>query len=327
MPSRDWKEVIPEGEAAHLEELAAVVQKLQQPPQRALHAKGTAGAEGEFTVGEVPEDARIGIFAKPGTYKAYVRFSNGASRRQKDQVGDVRGVAVKLIGVPGKKLIPGLENAPTQDFLLIKSSTQPFKNADEFVWLLGAAKSPALLPFKLIGRFGLRAFSILGRLARSLGMPSSLASTSFFSALPIRWGDFAVRYSLVPTSAADGAGGKSPDHLGEELTTRLAGGPLVWDFRLQFFVDEQKTPIEDASREWDSPWVTVGRLTLPKQELSSPRGKKLAEFIERLSFDPWHAPEEFRPLGNMMRARNAAYRLSTQARQAAPEPDGTEAFS
>jgi hypothetical protein len=27
-----------------------------------------------------------------------------------------------------------------------------------------------------------------------------------------------------------------------------------------------------------------------------------------------------KPLGNMMRARNAAYRMSTQARGAAPEP-------
>ena len=32
------------------------------------------------------------------------------------------------------------------------------------------------------------------------------------------------------------------------------------------------------------------------------------------------APEEFRPLGAMMRARNVTYRVSTQNRQAAPEP-------
>jgi len=33
----------------------------------------------------------------------------------------VRGLAVKVLGVPGKKLIPGLEAAPTQDFLAIHS--------------------------------------------------------------------------------------------------------------------------------------------------------------------------------------------------------------
>ena len=46
-----------------------------------------------------------------------------------------------------------------------------------------------------------------------------------------------------------------------------------------------------------------------------------------MSFDPWHAPEDYRPLGNMMRARNPAYRLSTIERQAAaPEPNGTESL-
>src|SRR5258705_11369668 len=120
MPATDWKEVIPEGEAAHLEELAQVVLAMQREntrdgkPARALHAKGNAGAEGELTVGEAPPEARVGIFAQPGKYRAYVRFSNGAGRRQKDQVGDVRGMAVKLVGVPGKKLIPGLASDPTQ---------------------------------------------------------------------------------------------------------------------------------------------------------------------------------------------------------------------
>jgi hypothetical protein len=46
----------------------------------------------------------------------------------------------------------------------------------------------------------------------------------------------------------------------------------------------------------------------------------VAALVESLSFDPWHALECFRPLGHMMRARNHAYRVSTQARNAAPEP-------
>jgi len=43
--------------------------------------------------------------------------------------------------------------------------------------------------------------------------------------------------------------------------------------------------------------------------------------IEGFSFDPWHALVEHRPLGNVMRARNMAYRASTQARAAVPEPE------
>jgi hypothetical protein len=117
--------------------------------------------------------------------------------------------------------------------------------------------------------------------------------------------------------------------LREELAARLAEGPVSYDLKVQFFEDERRTPIEDASRAWseaDAPFIPLARLTLPKQDIDSPRGRKLAEYVESLSFDPWHALEELRPLGNMMRARNVAYRLSTQERGAAKEPDGSERF-
>jgi hypothetical protein len=182
------------------------------------------------------------------------------------------------------------------------------------------------LPFKLIGHFGLRGLAILKRLAGGLGLPPSVATTAYFSALPIRWGAHAVRFSFAPLESAAGKPGPAPEYLHDELTARLSRGAVAWDFRVQFFVDEKSTPIEDASVEWTAPWITVGRLTLPQQDLASPRGQKLAAFVEQLSFDPWHAPEEFRPLGNMMRARNAAYRVSTGERHAAAEPDGSERF-
>jgi hypothetical protein len=133
-----------------------------------------------------------------------------------------------------------------------------------------------------------------------------------------------VHYALTPHAQA-APGAKRPGDLGAELADRLTRGPVSYDLQVQFFVDATRTPIEDASVEWreaDAPFVTVGHLTLKSQDPRSEKGKRLAEYIETLSFDPWHAPVEFRPLGNMMRARNAAYRLSTQARKAAPEPDG-----
>ena len=333
-PSTEWKETIPADEPARLEALAQRLRELQRKhaedgrPLRALHAKGNAGVAATFTVpSELPEHARVGLFARPATFEAYVRFSNGAGRRQHDAKGDVRGMAVKLLGVPGKKLIPGLEDATTQDFLLIRTPSTPFRDADEFVWLVAAAERPALLLPRAIARFGVgRAFRLLQQLARGLSAPmTSVATTRYFSALPIRFGAYAVRYALEPTSAAEPPAPlrRSPDQLRDELAARLARGPVEYDFRVQFFVDEARTPIEDASRDWDerdAPYLTVGRLTLPAQELDSARGRELAALIETLSFDPWHALEELRPLGNMMRARNHAYRLSTELRGAAREP-------
>lgn len=339
-PATNWQEQIPEGEAAQHERFAEQIRDMQRknakgrPPLRALHAKGQAGLEAEFTVLDgLPDYARAGVFAKPGTYRAWVRFSNGEGRRHSDAKPDVRGVAVKVVGVPGRKLIPGLEDAKTQDFLMIRKPSQPFRSADEFVWLLGAMSNPALLVPRLLGRFGpRRGFGILRELVQGLSLKTvSFATSRYFSALPIRFGACAVHYALEPVAVAEPGAkpGKGPDHLAAELASRLAAGPVVYDFRVQFFRDEATTPIEDASKEWreqDAPFVTVARLTLAPQSPESPRGRRVAEFVEKLSFDPWHATEDLRPLGNMMRARNAAYRLSTQERGAAPEPDGTESF-
>jgi hypothetical protein len=111
--------------------------------------------------------------------------------------------------------------------------------------------------------------------------------------------------------------------LREELATRLASQDVAFDFRVQFFVDEALTPIEDMSAVWTedaSPPVTVGRLTIPAQDVTGERGRKIAARVDAMSFDPWHALVAHRPLGNVMRARNFAYRVSTRERNASGEP-------
>ena len=107
-PRTDWKEQILPDEAERFERLAV---ELRDTPKRApgeklraLHAKGVAGVRAELIVrDDVPALARVGIFAQPGTYRAYVRFSNGAAVPQPDSKPDVRGLAVKVLGVPGTK--------------------------------------------------------------------------------------------------------------------------------------------------------------------------------------------------------------------------------
>lgn len=339
-PATDWKEVVPEGEAERLAGYAEQLRALQRrrarrrPVARGLHAKAQAGLEAEFTVlSDLPAHARVGLFAAAKTYRAYVRYSNGAGVRQADAKPDVRGIAIKVVGVPGKKIIPGLEDAKTQDFLMIRTPATPFRSADEFVWFVLAAVQPATLLPRALLRFGpLRTLAIVRQITKGLAAPAlSLAATRYFSAAGIQFGAYAVRCALEPTVAAGPALNlsASPEALREDLLARLVAGPVVYDFRVQFFVDERRTPIEDAAREWreaDAPFVTVARLTLPRQDPESPRGRRIGEWVETLSFDPWHALEAHRPLGNLMRARNHAYRLSTAERGAASEPDGSERF-
>jgi len=339
-PSTQWKETIPAGEEARHVGYAEALRAIQREraasgkASRALHAKGY-GVEGELTVlGDLPDHARAGLFAKPATYRAYVRYSNGDGRRQRDTKEDVRGLAVKVVGVEGKKIIPGMEQEKTQDFLLIRTPAIPFRDADEFIAVVTAAQStPLLLLPRILGRLGVgRTFALLSQLARGMkGTMTPLAMTPYFSAAPVCCGAYAVHYALAPHDPPGpyAPNGTSPDWLRDDLALRLAEKPVVYDLRLQFYVDDTRTPIEDASVEWkeeDAPFVTVARLTLPVQDLGSPRGKKIADYVESLSFDPWHALEAHRPLGNVMRARNQAYRLSTGERGAAKEPDGTERF-
>lgn len=337
-PSTDWRETIPPGEEAILLRHAEALRDLQRAhtrksgPGRALHRKGHAGVRAEVTPRpDLPAHLRVGMFAEPRTYPAYVRFSNGSGALQRDGKGDVRGVALKVVGAPGKKLIPGMEDAKTQDFLMIRTPSTPFRDATEFVGVVRGASDPRAL-FELGREIGFgRLFAILRRLAGGLGEPvTTMAGLRYYSALPIRFGEYAAHYAFWPAGPVDMAPRGSGTHaLRDDLVARLREAPLRFDLLVQLFVDEERTPIEDASVEWresDSPFVPVADVVIPRQDLWSEAGRRVEDFVERLSFDPWHAPVDFRPLGNMMRARSHAYRLSVTERGAAPEPDGTERF-
>ena len=332
-PSKDWKENVAANEDERFLAYAQRFRTRQRQiagsakARRALHAKGL-GVAATFTVlPDLPAHARAGMFAQPRDYRAYVRFSNGSGRSQHDKVPDVRGIAIKVIGVPGKKIIPGLENASTQDFLLVRSRSIPFRDARELTEIATAGSMPAIL-FRAVTRIGpARGLALLKKLKSGLSEPmTSLATTQFFSPVPIRAGDYAARFDLVPHAQHDGKSldRVAPDHLVEELSGRLRGGPISYDFRMQYFVDEKQTPIEDPTVEWSdavAPPVTVARLVIPQTDLSADAAKQVQALVDQLAFDPWHALVEHRPLGELMRARNHAYRLSGEERGVAPEPE------
>lgn len=337
-PSSSWSESIPDGEAAEHEALAARLVALQRrratqnPLGRTLHYKAHGAPTGWLEVlPDLPAWARVGIFAKPSRHDVVVRFSNGNGAPLKDNAPDARGMAVKVLGVPGKKLIPGMEDATTQDFLGILNPTMPLATPAEFVALVEAsAGSPLLLLPKIIGIVGLgRTGPTLKKLQAGLSRPvPSMCEMTWQTPVPIRWGEMAVKYSFVPVHSrapASPVDAKDPDRLRSDLTARLLADEVVFELRIQPFVDAQRTPIEDPTVLWDesvSPWVPVARLRLPKQDLASAEAERIAAEVEKMSFDPWHAPVEFRPLGAINRARAVAYRESVKSRGCAPEPVG-----
>jgi hypothetical protein len=324
-PSKDWKETVAADEKERFEQYAQVLAGLQKARAektgsmaRALHAKQHAGLRAEVEIETLPEHLRVGVFAAPKKYEAYVRFSNGSGARDSDKKPDLRGLAIKLMGVSGKKLIPGMEDEKTQDFLFINTPSLAFKTVDEFVFFMQASTSQALLPFRLFGRYGFGTFAFFKRLLAAARAVPSLATEKYWSVAPVRFGDFAVRLSLVPEQ-------KDPPpsttaNLRAELETRIKEKPLVWELRGQLFVNDEKTPIEDTSVAWseaDAPPFPLAKLTIPKQDPA-----ETFELVEKLAFDPWHAAEELRPLGAAMRARSPAYRESQKTRGATKEPGG-----
>jgi hypothetical protein len=104
-------------------------------------------------------------------------------------------------------------------------------------------------------------------------------------------------------------------YLAERLSAHLAREAAEFDFFVQFQTDSRKMPIEDASVEWrerDSPYRHVARIRIPVQAVDGPGA---AASCEDMSFNPWHALPEHRPLGGFNRARRDIYRAMASFRQ------------
>ena len=138
-----------------------------------------------------------------------------------------------------------------------------------------------------------------------------------FSAAPMACGRYAVRVRLVPAAANGVAIPGANRDWGADFSARLARQNLQWDLQLQPFVSETLTPIEDASVNWPSAYVTVARLTLPEQDTACPGGQALLGKVESAVLDPWQALAAHRPLGDVQRARKVVYFESQKGRGAA----------
>ena len=324
-PSTEWKEQVASDEAGRHAGYARDFEQIQALKSakfgkgRALHRKQQLGLQGSFEVlSGLPGHARHGLFTEPGTYEAWIRLSNGGTDRQADRKPDVRGFAIKVRGVSGPGAL-GSGPAESQDFLLINHPAFAFSGADEFVGLVkNLTKGPGALLGYLVSRYGFfGAMGMMKRFAKTFSRPfSGFATEPFYSAAPIACGPYAARVRLL--AASDEVKPGADADWARDFRSHLAQGPLRIELQLQFFVDETRTPIEDASVDWPedvAPYVTVGVLTIPQQDPQTEAGRELAAAIESAAFDPWSALMDHRPLGEVMRARKVVYFRSQQGRR------------
>ena len=299
---------------------------------RSVHAKSHGVLRGEFEVLDgLPQALAQGLFAAPGRYDAILRFSTIPGDILDDSVSTPRGVAVKLLGVPGARL-PASEGDGTQDFILVNAPAFSAPTPEKFLGnlkLLAATTDHAEGLKKVISAVARGAEAVIeafGGKSPTLTTMGGQAQThllgdSFYSQVPILYGDHIAKVSLVPVGDLASLAGSpihtsgDPNALRTAVSQHYASSGGEWEFRVQLCIDLETMPIEDASVIWPedrSPYATVATLKTFSQESWSPEA--VAAYDEGLSFSPWHGLAAHRPLGGVMRARNSTYASSAAFR-------------
>src|SRR5262249_50680255 len=89
-----------------------------RPVRRGQHPKHHACVRARFVVEpSLAPGYRSGLFQPGKVYDAWVRFSNGV--QTDDRKPDAHGMAVKLVGVEGPKVLEAEKDATTHDFVMV----------------------------------------------------------------------------------------------------------------------------------------------------------------------------------------------------------------
>jgi hypothetical protein len=313
------------------------MKKLWKPGgmERGGNTKTHGIVRGEFIVHDnLPPPFRHGIYARPQTFPAWVRFSGPGPYITPD-IDDVgfMSISIKLMGVPGAKLMD--EEQHTLDMFGVSTPTfvtpDTKANAHLQTWSLKNASIFHFLNFKRPHMLDLVMQALF------IKTQSSPFEAPYFSCVPYLLGEGqAMQYSVWPKSKQRTPIPRLPrrppdDYLRDAMVAALNQGDVEFDIRLQLQTDPFRMPIENNAVLWPeklSPRVSVATLRLPRQKFDYPAQM---EFAKKLSYNPWHTIAEHRPLGNQSRARHRMYFELSKLRHtqnAVPhyEPSGDERF-
>lgn len=307
------------GEAAAIQQIVETMTRMLERDcpagtlaRRAAHAKSTGFVRAEFTVGEVAPDLRHGLFANPRRFDAWIRFSNSSPQVQNDRKRDVRGMAVKLLDVPGEKLLSDERSATTHDFVMTNGKAFFLSNPIEFAEFIRCAEAGR--PFAYFFgwnplKWRLRQLNIV---RTCLVRTENVLASSYWSQTPYRLGPHIVKFCALPVETAPPR--SSPADLFSALSDTLSAGDATFRFCVQRQGDSRTNPTEDPSIEWDeqiAPLQAVATIRIPQQ---TPASLPALDLAEQFSFSPWHALPAHEPLGGINRARRVVYEQLSKAR-------------
>lgn len=294
---------------------------------RVSHAKAHGFLRGELVVRDgLPPELRQGLFARAGAYPALVRLATAPGEMLHDgKVSTPRGMAIKVFDVDGPKL-PGHEGQTTQDFVLDTGGPAFFVGGLK-AFLVAFTPNATMAPKLPEGVKGL--VSKVARAANvalhAVGLDSDKLDfyghpnvhplgQSYFSQVPLRYGDYVAKLSVTPANPALKALYDQKVDEADENALRTVTAAFFrdhaaeFDVNVQLAVDGDEMPIEDASVVWPeelSPYRPVAKLVLPPQDAYNEARQEFVDY--EMSFAPSHSLAAHRPLGAIMRARLAVY--------------------
>ena len=253
----------------------------------------------------LPRELQVGVFSPDlrTEYPAWIRFSNGNpdGATTPDIDKDIRGMAVKLMNVEGT-------TSGSQDFVMLTSKEFFARDAEDYLGLHRALNGSRL---SLAWHFAMHVqdLEVLLRGRIRAGNPLQL---EYFSSVPYKLGPRSMKFKARPCASnpiVDEIPADPPaNYLGERLVDTLKVGDACYEFLVQPNMDPAANAVEDANLAWDegkSPYIKVATISIPQQAEIDSTGQMNA--CENLSFDPWHARPETRPLGQINRMRLAIY--------------------
>lgn len=319
------EELIPNGESAMTQDIIQTAVRIVDQHRestrylRDAHAKAHGCVKAEVQVlPDLAGELRQGVFNEPGkTWQATMRLSNGNAYPQFDSIRDARGMAIKLLDVPGKQLLHDQQSRGEQDFVMFSHPNFFVSNVAEYRQNVAAqADGKKLMAF--FPRWDPRTWQVRHlfiALATLSPAPESPAQTTYFSVSPYKFGEANAKFRVMPDPAScptytlPAQNQKLPNFLRNALNQQLSTDRMPACFVLQVQRQDpaKYMPIEDTSIEWqqsDAPFETVARIKVPAQDFDTP---VLNVQCDNQSFNPWFGLEAHRPIGGINRLRKAVY--------------------
>ena len=319
------EELIPDGESAMTQDIIQTAVRIVDQHRestrylRDAHAKAHGCVKAEVQVlADLAGELRQGVFSQPGkTWQATIRLSNGNAYPQFDSIRDARGMAIKLLDVPGKQLLHDQQSRGEQDFVMFSHPNFFVSDVAEYRQNVAAQadgkKLMAFFPGWDPRTWQVRHLFIA--LATLSPAPKSPTQTTYFSVSPYKFGEANAKFRVMPDPAScppytlPAQNQQLPNFLRNALNQQLSTDRIPACFVLQIQRQDpaKYMPIEDTSIEWqqsDALFETVARVKVPAQDFDTPA---LNVQCDNQSFNPWFGLEAHRPIGGINRLRKAVY--------------------